>query len=164
MVWDPDGEKPSGSFVRVWTREAVLGYKSSMFEQHALIRLFVYGTLMPGYPPHAQYCQGATVRGPAWVYGRLFQLPEGYPGLVLSDYTEAAESSFVHGFLLELPEECLEGLDDYEEVRPDGTGPYLRCITTVYGPAGGDYAWTYCLRREPAEGQIPSGIWPVSCE
>jgi gamma-glutamylcyclotransferase (GGCT)/AIG2-like uncharacterized protein YtfP len=47
--------------------------------------VFVYGTLRPGTPEHAALCGDVVACAAAWVWGRLRQLPEGYPALELPD-------------------------------------------------------------------------------
>jgi len=47
------------------------------------IRLFVYGTLKRGFANHARYCEGIDDVAPARVRGRLYDLPAGYPMLVV---------------------------------------------------------------------------------
>ncbi len=46
-----------------------------------MISIFVYGTLKQGYCNHDRYCKTAFSIEPAWVWGRLYALPAGYPGL-----------------------------------------------------------------------------------
>ncbi len=46
-----------------------------------MISIFVYGTLKQGYCNHDRYCKTAVSIEPAWVWGRLYALPAGYPGL-----------------------------------------------------------------------------------
>jgi len=47
-------------------------------------RLFVYGTLKRGFGNHTRHCRDALAIRPAHVWGRLFELPYGYPGLVVN--------------------------------------------------------------------------------
>lgn len=49
------------------------------------ITAFVYGTLKSGQRNHERYCRGAIRIEPATVIGRLYQLPQGYPALVISE-------------------------------------------------------------------------------
>jgi gamma-glutamylcyclotransferase (GGCT)/AIG2-like uncharacterized protein YtfP len=46
-----------------------------------IITLFVYGTLKRGYRNHNHYCHNAHSNCPAKVWGRLYQLPAGYPAM-----------------------------------------------------------------------------------
>lgn len=43
--------------------------------------LFVYGTLKRGFWNHDRFCQSAIDIQPATTWGRLYQLPAGYPAL-----------------------------------------------------------------------------------
>ncbi|NJN23760.1 MAG: gamma-glutamylcyclotransferase, partial [Acaryochloridaceae cyanobacterium RL_2_7] len=46
------------------------------------LKVFVYGTLKPGYDNHNRYCRDRLLEiQPAQVKGSLFQLPVGYPGM-----------------------------------------------------------------------------------
>lgn len=45
------------------------------------ITLFVYGTLKTGYWNFERYCRNAVNIKPATVWGRLWQLPAGYPAI-----------------------------------------------------------------------------------
>ena len=45
--------------------------------------MFVYGTLKRGFENHARFCWDALYAGEAVVRGRLYELPAGYPGLVV---------------------------------------------------------------------------------
>ena len=47
------------------------------------LRLFVYGSLKHGFSNYGRYCRGAGSVEEAQIEGRLFQLPSGYPVLVL---------------------------------------------------------------------------------
>jgi gamma-glutamylcyclotransferase (GGCT)/AIG2-like uncharacterized protein YtfP len=48
-----------------------------------MIIIFVYGTLKQGYRNHDRFCLDAVSIEPAHVWGRLYALPEGYPGLIV---------------------------------------------------------------------------------
>jgi gamma-glutamylcyclotransferase (GGCT)/AIG2-like uncharacterized protein YtfP len=48
-----------------------------------MISIFVYGTLKQGHHNHNRYCRGAVSIEPAHVWGRLYALPQGYPGLIV---------------------------------------------------------------------------------
>ena len=45
------------------------------------ITLFVYGTLKRGFWNHDRFCRNAIDIKPATTWGRLYQLPAGYPAL-----------------------------------------------------------------------------------
>jgi gamma-glutamylcyclotransferase (GGCT)/AIG2-like uncharacterized protein YtfP len=44
-----------------------------------VLRVFVYGTLMPGQVNHPRFCHGARDAGPATLRGHIYHLPAGYP-------------------------------------------------------------------------------------
>jgi gamma-glutamylcyclotransferase (GGCT)/AIG2-like uncharacterized protein YtfP len=48
-----------------------------------MISIFVYGTLKQGHHNHNRYCRGAVSIESASVWGRLYALPQGYPGLIV---------------------------------------------------------------------------------
>jgi gamma-glutamylcyclotransferase (GGCT)/AIG2-like uncharacterized protein YtfP len=48
-----------------------------------MISIFVYGTLKQGYCNHNRYCRGAVSIEKASVWGKLYALPQGYPGLIV---------------------------------------------------------------------------------
>ncbi len=48
-----------------------------------LLKLFVYGTLKRGCSNHQHFCQGVLDVEQATIYGRLYELPAGYPMLVV---------------------------------------------------------------------------------
>ncbi|MFI4912344.1 MAG: gamma-glutamylcyclotransferase [Sedimentisphaeraceae bacterium JB056] len=52
-----------------------------------MISIFVYGTLKQGYCNHNRYCRGAASIEKASVWGRLYALPQGYPGLIVPKET-----------------------------------------------------------------------------
>lgn len=123
-------------------------------------RLFVYGTLQPGYPhPLAAWLQGCSSdEGAAWVRGRLYRIAD-YPGLVQG----AAPGDTVQGRLLRLhaPARTLARLDDYEGCGPAAPVPheYRRAVQAVSGPGGSTVpAWVYLYNRQVDPGaRIASG-------
>jgi gamma-glutamylcyclotransferase (GGCT)/AIG2-like uncharacterized protein YtfP len=94
-------------------------------------RIFVYGTLKPGYEPYRRFCAGRTLAEPAaMAAGRIYHLPLlGYPAMVGDAFDAAfdvgADLSWdlsqdtVHGHLLSFRERSvLAQLDDYEQHDP----------------------------------------------
>lgn len=57
------------------------------------IRLFVYGTLKRGYWNFERYCRNAVDIQPATVWGRLYQLPAGYPAIEVPETTILAHGT-----------------------------------------------------------------------
>lgn len=52
-----------------------------VFASRPGIRLFVYGTLKKGFRNHDRFCSNAISIEPATTWGRLYQLPAGFPAL-----------------------------------------------------------------------------------
>lgn len=101
-----------------------------------LDRLFVYGTLRSAHAAHARVRAHVVDAAPATVRGRVYALPDGYPGM-LDD-----ARGVVVGELLRLRdvEAALAALDEYEGDE------YQRVIRPAI-LAGGDalQAWCYVL-------------------
>ena len=57
------------------------------------LRLFVYGTLKRGFRNHRHFCQGVVLVEEGWLRGRLYQLPPGYPGLLIPEQDVVAEGT-----------------------------------------------------------------------
>ncbi|WP_298616140.1 gamma-glutamylcyclotransferase [uncultured Thermosynechococcus sp.] len=130
-----------------------------------LLRLFVYGTLKPGYQPHDTLCRPwLSEHQPALVRGRLYHLPMGYPALT-------AEEGWVRGELLifdDPPPNVLARLDAFEGYNPQlppHLNPYTRQEVPVYDlnyhPLG--TAGAYLMRIEDVrqlKGEwLPEGVW-----
>jgi len=49
--------------------------------QNPVITIFAYGTLKKGFSNHHEYCKSALNIEPATVWGRLYNLPAGFPAL-----------------------------------------------------------------------------------
>jgi len=133
--------------------------------------LFVYGTLREGGSNHAwllrTHPEGLTR---AWVAGRLFHLPTGYPALVPGPEPEApppgrgwVRGDFVGYEDLADLESALADLDPLEGVEE---GLFTREVLPVCLEGGLGYqAWVYVfhverlarLEREAME--IPDGDW-----
>lgn len=121
--------------------------------------------------------------------GRLYDLPAGYPALVVPeesvravgtvDYSsdarasgrpagttsaEAGSWSVVHGELMTFgdPEERLPTIDGLEGYRPGQPGLYKRVLVPVEpsGEGGAVLVWAYAV--ESASGvYLPRGRWPA---
>jgi len=151
------------------------------------VRVFVYGTLKRGGRYHA-YCRGGEMIAEARVEGLLYDLPEGYPAIVVpeasvfavgtadpaADAREERElgrrgpaepgEPTVRGELYAFgdPEARFPALDALEEFVPgDPASPYRRVLVPVR-PDGGSVtlAWAYAARR-PAGRHLPGGLWPA---
>jgi gamma-glutamylcyclotransferase (GGCT)/AIG2-like uncharacterized protein YtfP len=140
------------------------------------IRVFVYGTLKPGYGPYGRFCQGRTVAEQAAIAaGAVYHLPLGYPGMVAGE--DLAQGA-VQGYLLTFRDNAiLEQLDDYEQHDPAAIAQicpgcsadrvaYQRQEITVYecdGSALPGRAWAYVMTQDSIQrlnGQrVTSGNW-----
>jgi gamma-glutamylcyclotransferase (GGCT)/AIG2-like uncharacterized protein YtfP len=50
---------------------------------HSLLKIFVYGTLKHGFSNHDYFCRHAVSINPALTWGRLYDLPYGFPALAV---------------------------------------------------------------------------------
>lgn len=127
----------------------------------ARIRVFVYGTLLPGQPDHQRICRAFPVTShPAFARGHLYALPVGYPAL-------ARGQDWISGALLEFDDPALlAAFDEWEDCRPGSPDSlYHRLWCPVFDarhqPFGS--AWIYFMdsaRIEPQGGQyLPGGSW-----
>ena len=56
-------------------------------------RMFVYGTLKRGFDNHRRFCHGVLSVEEGWLRGRLYQLPAGYPALVIPQQDVLADGT-----------------------------------------------------------------------
>lgn len=94
--------------------------------------LFVYGMLQPGFQPP----RSMKRHWPDRVHGRLFDLGP-YPAAV----EVGAAESWIHGHVVEIAEQELSYLDEFEDVAG---GLYCRLRVTT---AGGHDVWIYQYNR-----------------
>ncbi|MEH1955235.1 gamma-glutamylcyclotransferase family protein [Nostoc sp.] len=128
-----------------------------------LARVFVYGTLKPGEANYKRYCTGKVVDVKrAFVQGKLFALPMGYPAMTLGD-------GQVYGYLLSFfnPKILneLDVLEDYQANRQTPENLYNREIIEVYEPQSpsSSWAWVYLMTLQQVD-QLggflqPDGWW-----
>ncbi|MBE8968730.1 gamma-glutamylcyclotransferase [Nostocales cyanobacterium LEGE 12452] len=131
-----------------------------------LVRVFVYGTLKPREANYKRYCSGKVVDvKTAFVQGKLFALPMGYPAMTLGD-------SQVYGYLLSFSNpKILNKLDVLEDYQPNRQTPenlYNRKIIEVYEPQSLSlgWAWVYLMTLEQVEqlgGFLQPGGWWSGC-
>ncbi|KGF71743.1 hypothetical protein DO97_15800 [Neosynechococcus sphagnicola sy1] len=127
-----------------------------------LTHLFVYGTLKPGggnYP----VCQAQVLAtSPAQVRGQLYELPLGYPAMVLG------ETGWVQGSLLTFADatilSVLDELEDYAPHRLPVENEYQRCEVLAYCPNHlAIVAWAYVMPLDKIQtwgGRLlPDGQW-----
>lgn len=127
-----------------------------------LIPVFVYGTLKPGEAAFSTHCTEARIqRSTAWVEGRLYHLPQGYPALTL-------EAGWVQGALLQLPPTVLKHLDNYEDFAPHCPhhSAYLRLLLPVHNAPTQEMltlAWAYVMAqaqvRQAGGHRLRNGLW-----
>jgi gamma-glutamylcyclotransferase (GGCT)/AIG2-like uncharacterized protein YtfP len=157
-------------------------------EKPVLLNVFVYGTLKRGQRNHERFCREALAVREATVRGWLYNLPFGFPALVVpkedvwatgtADYRADVEAQnhartgtpgtspnrdVVHGELMSFddPEERLPALDDLEDFRPSEKSFYGRVLVpaTVAETSAIVPAWVYVV--ESASGvYLPGGCWP----
>lgn len=131
-----------------------------------MVSVFVYGTLKPGGYYYRQYCQGKTItETPAWVYGQLYDLPLGYPGMTLG-------RDRVYGYWLTFTDEqlltALDALEDYDPVGKPEENFYTRQWLEGFTEQGQSlgYAWVYVMEPERVTSlkgtYLPTGIWEPS--
>ena len=148
--------------------------------------VFVYGTLKRGQHNHERFCRGVVEVREATVRGRLYDLPYGFPALVVpeenvlvtgtTNYLADMEKQHVvsssraistrwvtvHGELMAFddPEERLPALDSLEGYVPGEEGLYERVLVPVEVAGETVLAWTY--RGKKVNGvYLPSGSWPT---
>jgi gamma-glutamylcyclotransferase (GGCT)/AIG2-like uncharacterized protein YtfP len=156
-------------------------------EAYPLLKLFFYGTLKRGQANHDRFCRGYLRVEEATVRGRLYDLPFGYPALVVPeediravgtadpvydasiqqtlDPTEMRQSHglrvFGELFTFDDAEHRLPALDRLEGFDPAGPSPYRRVLI----PAGtsecaGVLAWAYIVEKSSGT-HLPGGRWPA---
>ena len=153
----------------------------------ALVTLFFYGTLKRGHANHHRFCRGALHVEVATVRGWLYDLPFGFPALVVPEEDVSATGSadpihdaseqqrlndtgvhrsdgprvFGELFTFDDPEERLPALDRLEGFDPDG-GPnlYRRVLVPVETAQRAHVsAWVYAIEK-PSGVYLPAGRWP----
>lgn len=149
--------------------------------------MFFYGTLKRGQRNHDRYCSGALQVEEATVRGELYDLPFGYPALVVpeesihavgtGDPTNDVEEQYRLGheqapslegprvvgelFAFDDPESRLPPLDRLEGFDPaDASSPYRRVLLPVETDGGSVIlAWAYAV-EEPSGAYLSGGSWP----
>lgn len=126
-------------------------------------KVFVYGTLKPGYKYYPMYCQGKTVAEvKCWIKAKLFTLPVGYPAIIVGEEK-------VYGYLLSFASvDDLYNLDRLEGYTGNPNSPlneYDRYKIKVYGMDNSflDEAWAYFMTEKRVQQlrgvHLPSGLW-----
>jgi gamma-glutamylcyclotransferase (GGCT)/AIG2-like uncharacterized protein YtfP len=149
--------------------------------------MFFYGTLKRGERNHERFCGGALSVEAGAVRGDVYDLPFGYPALVVpeesirafgtGDYAGDAEEQrrlgdgpvpllegprvFGEIFAFDDPESRLPAIDGLEGFDPtDSMNHYRRVLLPVETNGGsGLLAWSYVV--EVSSGiRLPKGRWP----
>lgn len=151
------------------------------------VQMFFYGTLKRGESNHV-YCRDGQMTAEARVEGLLYDLPQGYPALVVPEASVLAVGTdqplgdaragntldrpglpepgppTVHGELYTFndPEDRLPSLDDLEDFLPgDPSSPYRRVLLPVRLDSGRvTAAWAYAAKL-PYGRHLPEGRWPA---
>lgn len=148
--------------------------------------VFVYGTLKRGESNHDEFCSGALSVSDATARGRLYDLPFGFPALVVpaeyildigtTDYLADAEKQratfptattidrdIVYGELFTFDDalDRLPALDGLEGFRPGGPNLYRRVLIPVHAEGGTQLAWAYAIEN-PSGTYLPDGKWPAN--
>ena len=149
--------------------------------------MFFYGTLKRGQRNHDLYCRGALRVVEATVRGELYDLPFGYPALVVPEESIQAvgtgdpardaeeqrrlgraqvppmEGPRVSGelFAFDDPESCLPPLDRLEGFDPaDASSHYRRVLLPVETNEDSVIlAWAYVVEKSSGV-HLPEGSWP----
>lgn len=151
--------------------------------------VFVYGTLKQGQRNHDRFCKGLVSAREATVRGSLYDLPFGFPALVVpdeyvldigtTDYLADAEKqhhvptgpgnsaphwNLVHGEVLTFddPGERLPAFDGLEGFQPGEKSFYRRVLIPAKLVETGESfpVWAYAV--ESAGGvYLPGGRWPA---
>lgn len=133
------------------------------------LRVFVYGTLMPGDRYHREYCGDYLTNAiPAAVRGQLYDFPQlGYPAMT-------AGHDWVKGYLLAFRQSAatckdilrrLDALEGYVSDAAIADGDYQRLQVPIFTPEREplQMAWVYQMSAEQVHQQrgvyLPGGDW-----
>jgi gamma-glutamylcyclotransferase (GGCT)/AIG2-like uncharacterized protein YtfP len=156
------------------------------FDSSPLV-MFFYGTLKRGERNHARFCDGALRVEEGAVRGEVYDLPFGYPALVVpgesihafgsGDFVRDAEEQWRSGrgpmplmegprvfgeiFAFDDPESRLPALDRLEGFDPtEASSHYRRVLLPVKMNEGSVLlAWAYVV-EESSGSHLPGGRWP----
>ena len=153
------------------------------------LRLFVYGTLKKGFWNHDRFCTRAVSIEPATTWGRLYQLPAGFPALEVPESSILATGTddpladtrtqnaielpeyamtqpegdwdLVHGELMTFanPGFDLPPIDRLEAFDPNGRCVYTRVLVAVETNDLIRPVWLYHYNPGHNAERITSGKW-----
>lgn len=127
-----------------------------------MLKVFVYGTLKPGERNYPFYCTQALEVTEAIAYGKLYDLPMGYPAAIFP------ESNLVRGYVLTFYDttvlQTLDELEIYDPNQPISQNLYQRNQIEVYNPNFNSLgkAWVYCMNQQQIDtynGVLISNGW-----
>jgi gamma-glutamylcyclotransferase (GGCT)/AIG2-like uncharacterized protein YtfP len=149
--------------------------------------MFFYGTLKRGERNHERFCGGALRVEEGTVRGQVYDLPFGYPALVVpresihaygtGDFARDVEEQWRLGrgpaplmegprvfgeiFAFDDPESRLPALDRLEGFDPsDASSHYRRVLLPIETTEGSVLlAWAYVV-EESSGSRLPGGRWP----
>ena len=152
-----------------------------------VVTLFFYGTLKRGHANHDRYCHGALRVEEATLRGELYDLPFGFPALVVpeEDVCAAGSADPIHDaleqrrlndtgvhrpdgprvygelFTFDDPEARLPALDRLEGFEPGGGPNLYRRVLVPVETTDGTYiaAWVYAIEK-PSGIHLRGGRWP----
>lgn len=152
-----------------------------------IFRLFVYGTLKRGFSNHDLFCNNALNAEEATTCGDLYDLPFGFPAMVVpsksilavgtTDYahdtskqhkpnvltrkpeTDKGAKVFGEIFTFEDPALRLPKLDHLEGFDPGRHSLYKRILIPVETMTDSVLAWAYAIEK-PTGIHLPGGLWP----
>ena len=153
------------------------------------LRLFVYGTLKKGFWNFDRFCTRAIIIEPATTWGRLYQLPAGFPALEVPESSILATGTadpladtrtqntiqlpengmprpegdwdLVHGELMTFanPGFDLPPIDRLEAFDPNGRCVYTRVLVAVESNDLIRPVWLYNYKLGHNMERIASGRW-----
>ena len=149
--------------------------------------MFFYGTLKRGERNHERFCGGALRVEEGTVRGEVYDLPFGYPALVVpresihaygtGDFARDVEEQWRLGrgpaplmegprvfgeiFAFDDPESRLPALDRLEGFDPsDASSHYRRVLLPIETTEGSVLlAWAYVVEKSSGS-RLPGGRWP----
>jgi gamma-glutamylcyclotransferase (GGCT)/AIG2-like uncharacterized protein YtfP len=149
--------------------------------------MFFYGTLKRGERNHERFCGGALRVEEGTVRGQVYDLPFGYPALVVpresihaygtGDFARDVEEQWRLGrgpaplmegprvfgeiFAFDDPESRLPALDRLEGFDPtDASSHYRRVLLPIQTTEGSVLlAWAYVVEKSSGS-RLPGGRWP----
>lgn len=127
------------------------------------LKVFVYGTLKPGYINYRRYCHGRVIKEEkAMARGCLYDLAAGYPAMTVGE-------GWVQGWVLWLQQHQvlaqLDWLEGYQPGRPRHENLYDRQLIEVFDPAQVSLgaAWAYLMESKTVQQlqgrQLLTGCW-----